>query len=209
MHIKSIFHFFSSVAAAVGINSVPVFGLLWSNWHFETAMMLYMINTLLAIPVTALMVRLTTKEESAFFPNGTATNRIQTRRRMLEGYWIFAGGFSAFAAFFLCCFLFLVLKLPFDLEAIRNGVLYSAAFLLLGFISHLVFRPVITLQEAEKVLEGTMGRVALIFLAVFCGFWLATISEAWFIVPFALLKTISDIGEPIQSANALRKKFST
>lgn len=43
-----------------------------------------------------------------------------------------------------------------------------------------------------------MGKTALLFIGVFIGAFLSAYEKAWFVIPFIVLKTIADIGEPIQ-----------
>ncbi len=44
-----------------------------------------------------------------------------------------------------------------------------------------------------------MGRVALLYLAVFAGFCAAPFHSYGFLLPFIGLKTVVDVGQPIQA----------
>jgi hypothetical protein len=52
------------------------------------------------------------------------------------------------------------------------------------------------------LLERSMGRVALLYLAVVGGVFLTLMVEQWFVLPFAVLKTIVDLTTPIQAFRA-------
>ena len=55
-----------------------------------------------------------------------------------------------------------------------------------------------SLKKSEFFLTRSLGRVFLLFLAVFIGIFLAAYADKWFVIPFIALKTIADIGEQIQ-----------
>jgi len=62
----------------------------------------------------------------------------------------------------------------------------------------------LTLAKTENYLKQSMGRVALLFLAVFIGIFVALFVDKWFVIPFIALKTIVDIGGFMQT---LKSRF--
>nr|HMQ55275.1 hypothetical protein [Anaerolineae bacterium] len=63
----------------------------------------------------------------------------------------------------------------------------------------------LSLVRAEKLTEQSMGRAALLYLAVFMGICAAPFLTNGFLLPFIGLKTIADVGQPIQALLEHRK----
>jgi len=193
MSLKPIVHLITNIGAALGINLIPVAGLVWSHWTAEMMMIFYLLETILAAPLVALRIHWL-----APLREDRANGKVYTRRALLSGYGIFVVGFLLVSAIFIGAFFFLVLKVSLDFTALGNGLLQLTLFLLIGFVIDLVLRRPLSMVQAEKLANGSMGRVALLFLAVFCGVWLAGIEDRWFVWPFVALKTTVDVGEGIQ-----------
>jgi hypothetical protein len=193
MQLKSIVSIITTIGATLGINLIAVTGLVWSQWTAETTMVFYLLETLLASPLVALRIHWL-----APLSEERAKGKVYTRRELLAGYGVFVGGFLLASAIFMAAFFFMILKVSLDFAALGNGLLRLAPFLLISFVTDLVLRRPLTMPQAERLAEGSMGRVALLFLAVFCGIWLAGIEDRWFVWPFVALKTVVDVGGSIQ-----------
>jgi hypothetical protein len=55
------------------------------------------------------------------------------------------------------------------------------------------------LAAGEAWVAQSLGRVFLLFLAVFVGVFAASFSNDWFVMPFIALKTIVDLGTHAQA----------
>ena len=100
---------------------------------------------------------------------------------------------------FLAVFIFLVFKQPIDLAEIGNTLVWISAFLALEVVGDwLLLRPM-TLAASEGYLKHSMGRVVVLFLSVFIGSFLAFFSNGYFVIPFIILKTLTDIAVVIEN----------
>jgi len=80
---------------------------------------------------------------------------------------------------------------------IAFGLKFILAFQLLEFFSNLFLLRPLSLKEAEYFLSYSLGGMAVIFLSIFLGFFAAVIGISVFL-PFIVLKTFIDIGQPVQ-----------
>ena len=193
MPLKSIISIITTIGAALGINLIPVAGLVWSHWTAETMMSFYLLETILAAPLVALRIHWL-----APLYEERANGKVYTRRELLAGYGVFVAGFLLASAIFMAAFFFMILKVSLDFAVLGDGLRRLVPFLLISFVADLALRRPLTMPQAERLAEGSMGRVALLFLAVFCGIWLAGIEDRWFVWPFVALKTVVDVGGSIQ-----------
>jgi hypothetical protein len=179
---------------ALGINAVPVVGMFAADWSVETAMLLYLLENLIGIPLAALLVRLLAP------PREDAPGmRVRLRREILNTYLIVALGFSLGSAVFILLVTYRTTNGQLDLTGLRTGLSAIALFAFLGFLIDLVYMRPLSLPRAEKVLERSLGRIFLLYLAVFVGMFLAIFGLASFFIPFVVLKTLVDIGYLLQA----------
>ncbi len=98
----------------------------------------------------------------------------------------------------MSAFIFLVLKTKIQFEEVLTALIWIFGFQALAFFGDLLmFRP-LSLAQAGIFLKRSMGRVALLFLSVFLGIFLAAVADKWFVIPFVVLKTCVDVSEQIQ-----------
>jgi hypothetical protein len=186
--------------AALGVNAVPALGFFVAGWSAATAMTLYLLETLLGGALIALRVRLTAPRTEE------APGRKPRRRdELLLVYLSVVVLFSIVAAAFMGFFLYLKPQIAPDMPALRLGLAAMAAFLLLDFVGGLLWQRSLTLVRTESLMERSLGRVALLYFAVFLGVILAAFDVRWFLLPFIGLKTVADVGEPIQAMWAGRR----
>ena len=220
---KTVLQAISSAVAALGINAIPAGIVLFGGQSAETAMILYFLENILVILFTAARVRLLAPAHDEAYAR-PAPDRTQTksngrivlqrqitrnRRTLLAGYLIFSLSFSVGTGVFLFLFLFLILGANISGTVIISGMAGIAGFQLFGFVTDLFLLGRLSPGHAEMLLQHSMGRVALLYVAVGLGVFLALIVEQWFILPFAVLKTIVDLVVPIQGLRArnLRPKL--
>jgi len=206
--------------AALGINAIPAGIVLFGGQSAETAMVLYFLENLLSILFTATRVRILAPAHDSAYASAApdqiqlkAAGRIvvqkqvaHDRRSLLEGYLIFSVSFSAVSGIFLFLFLYLILGASLSGTVILSGLAGIAGFQLLSFATDLFLSDRLSPRGAEVLLERSMGRVALLYLAVGVGAFLAVMVEKWFILPFAVLKTLADLAAPIQALGARNQR---
>ena len=216
MSSKAVLQAIPSVVAALGVNTIPAGIVLVGGQSAETAMILYFLENILLILFTAARVRiLAPAHDEAYSSTTLDYTRIKVNDRivfqghtprdrgtLLTGYLIFSLSFSLGTGVFLFFFLFLILGANISSTVIIAGMGGIAAFQLFNFVTDLFLLGRLSSRRAEKFLEHSMGRVALLYLAVAVGVFLTLIVEKWFVLPFAVLKTIVDLAglAPIFSA---------
>lgn len=183
----------TSAISALGINSIPAIGLFVAGWTPQTAMLLYLLENLVAVLLGALLVHLLVPSREE-----TPGSKPRDRRTVLNTFLLVAITFSVGSSIFMAFFLFKDPGARPELDAVRAGLAGILAFQLFGFLSDFVWLRPLSLVQGEKLLERSLGRVFLLYLAVFVGIFLALFSDRWFLVPFVGLKTMVDVGQPIQ-----------
>lgn len=190
----------------LGRNSIPL-GVFWFGGSAETAMILYFLEMIIAILLAALIVRLRAPAEDPGYHsiasmqlrskiNGQVMQTFQpgNRRRLLEGFAIFSLAFGVAPGLFIGIFLFGILKADISLTVVLSGLGGIVFFQLVHFFMSLFRQHEMTPEDAANIIHASMGRSAVIFLSCFAGVFLAAFVTDWFIVPFAVLKTITDVG---------------
>lgn len=131
------------------------------------------------------------------------SNQVQTRADLIQSFLILAGGFAAGAGVFLLAITLIsrMLDLAATGRVLGPSLLTLSAILLIGLVVDVILLRQASPAQAELWIQQSLGRVFLIYLAVFIGTVLAVFFQAmWFVTPFIVLKTIVDIGGPIQQA---------
>ena len=90
-------------------------------------------------------------------------------------------------------FVFFILHAEISSATIVSGITGIAAFQIGSFISGFFTMGELTPESASNFLNQNMGRSALIYFSVFAGMLLAAFARNWFLIPFAILKTIADV----------------
>ena len=220
MRSRTVLQAIPPAVAALGINAIPAGIVLLRGQSAETAMVLYFFENLLSILFTASRVRiLAPAHDRAYASAAPDQTRLKVagrivvqkqvahdRRSLLEGYLIFSLSFSVVSGVFLFLFLYLILGASISVTVILSGLVGIAGFQLLNFVTDLFLLGHLSPRGAEVLLERSMGRVALLYLAVGAGAFLALMEEKWFILPFAVLKTIADLAAPIQALGARNQR---
>lgn len=180
-------------AAALGVNAVPAAAVFGAGAPAETAMVLYFLENLVIVLLTALLVRLLAPARDETSPNH------RTRRSLLSTYLMVALGFTLINGLFIALFVGVFLDVSIPRAALVGGVALIVVFAAAGTIIALVRLRPLSLAAAETVLERTLGRVFLLHLGVFIGVFLAAAVGSWFVWPFIVLKTVTDVGQAIQA----------
>lgn len=191
MKIKTIIGFIFSLIAVLGINFIPLE--MWLNRNFSGgyAMIIYALENVFAIIFAVIFVLL-------FAPKSERAEKLRTRWEILQIYLVIAVGLSVASGIFIASFLFLILKMSIAFSAIQTAMIWILGFQGIEFIGNILMLRPFSLKKSEFFLTRSLGRVFLLFLAVFIGIFLAAYADKWFVIPFIALKTIADIGEQIQ-----------
>ncbi|MCB9100538.1 MAG: hypothetical protein H6632_13425 [Anaerolineales bacterium] len=222
----------TAILSALGVNAVPAIGFFGLGWSWETTLVLYLLETVLGIPFVALRIRLLSPAQEdvigASLPDSWTTHNKKSgakviryawptadgvryeRAGLLQSYLLVVVSFSAVLSVFILVFLFLIMQVQLDWAAFRSGLLGILIFQLVGFLADLVWLRPLSLAQAEKLGEQSMGRAALLYVAVFAGLCAASFHPYGFLLPFIGLKTMVDVGQPIQAMwNYRRRAGST
>lgn len=191
LNVKSIIGFLISLVSVLGINFIPLEIWLYRSFSGETTMIIYWVESLLALLLGVGFVRL-------FAPPRDETGKLRTRGQVLQLYLLLGLVFGLGGGFFMCVFIFLVLKAKVAFAAVWTAIIWIFGFQILEFIGALLMLRPLTLLKAQLFLNRSLGRIFLLYLCVFVGIGIAFFVEKWFILPFIILKTIVDIGEQIQ-----------
>ena len=195
-----------SFITALGRNAIPIGVVMFGGSSVQTAMTLYFLETLVAIILAAIFVRLRAPAEdpgyasissthSKIISNGHVSYRYQTgsRRTLIQNFLLVSLAFSIIPGIFMVFFVFLILHADVSYATITSGLAGIAAFQVVNFITEFFVFGVLTPESASNFLNQSMGRSALIYFSVFAGMILAVFARSWFLIPFAALKTIADV----------------
>ena len=193
MRIKVTLRLLAAEITAIAINVVPLALWLYEDYSAEATMLIYGLECAAAIAFAALFVLIASPP---YDPEGTA--KYKRKGKLISDFLVVSVGLLAATTVFMSAFLFLVLRAQIQLSVLVWAFMIVLAFQFAEFIIDIFTLRPLPLRKAEHYLTRSMGRSALLFMGIFLGIFLAGIVNEWFVVPFIVLKTIVDIGEPIQ-----------
>lgn len=193
MRVRSTLRLAVAEVAAVATNIIPL-----ALWHFDdlsakAAMLVYAFEALFAVVFAILCIQLISP---AYDPEGNA--KYKRKSKLIADFSIIAFGFLGVLGVFVGVFLFLLLGVDFDLRTIAFALAIVLTFQVAEFFVDVVTLRPLPLEKAEFLLSNSMGKTAVLFFGVFFGVFLAGFVNEWFVLPLVALKTIVDIGEPIE-----------
>ncbi|MFZ1699288.1 MAG: DUF6498-containing protein [Pyrinomonadaceae bacterium] len=205
MGVRTAVGFVIGLIAVLGINFIPFEMLYYGDFSGESAMAFYAAENLVTVGFATAFVLLfaPVREKNPDYERrdellkkhpAFPIDRFREKKEILKLYLVFSLGFTAASLIFLTAFIAIVLKTEIQFSEILGGMAWLSAFLLIQYIGDLIGLRPFTLAKAEALLKQSMGRVALLFLAVFAGIFLALLVDRWFVFPFIALKTLVDIG---------------
>lgn len=198
------------LAQLLGLNAVPVLGLLWGAWSPATALALYWCENVLGSALVAVRIamhreatgkrghdrpQLGLRVGGALRVGGRSRRRGRAPRTLLGEFLWATGVFCVAHGLFLWLLLALVLRVDLDLAGLRNGVTALVALQLAGFaldFPRLGERP---FAWIKALAERSVARVVLVHLAILGGAFLSfgrPHPERFFVV-FGALKSASDL----------------
>jgi hypothetical protein len=199
----------------LGVNAVPALGVFAGGWSAETAMLVYLLETLTMIVLSALRVRLlapareeTAGESSPLLAGVTATtpagsrlltgNKPRDRRQILEGFLVVSFGFAGVSGVFIAVFLLLILKAPIAGSDVATGLAAILVFQLFELVADLILWRRLSLAQSETLLLQSLRRAFVLYFGVFIGLCGAAYAGSWFVTPFIVLKTLMDLGTQVE-----------
>jgi hypothetical protein len=198
----------------LGVNAVPALGVFAGGWPAETAMLVYLLETLTMIALSALRVRLlapareeTAGEPSPLLAGVTATpvgatslmgNKPRDRRQILEGFLVVSFGFAGVSGVFIAVFLLLILKAPIAGSDVAAGLAAILVFQLFELVADLILWRRLSLAQSETLLLQSLRRAFVLYFGVFAGLCGAAYAGSWFVIPFIVLKTLMDLGTQVE-----------
>lgn len=220
MNFKNIAQTLVSAATLLGVNAIPAGVVLAWGKSTQTGMVLYFLETVLSIMFTVAFVLLRAPAEDAGYAaiastrttqvtNGRTVNRYQAgnRRSLIEGFLLFSFGFGVIPAIFLGFWIFVVAHVDLAWSAVGSALSGIFAIQLINLVVDLIVFPKVTPDGASSIINQSMGRVAVIYVSVFAGLIIAMLfSVGWFILPFAILKTLADLSFLIRRNSAIQSQ---
>lgn len=191
MKARKIIGFVLSLISTIGINFIPLEMWLYADFSGAQSMILYWLESVSAFVLAIAFVLL-------FAPKSDLTSKVRTRLSVIKLYLLPAITFSSGAAVFFFFIVFKELASEIDLTEIATSMKWIAGFLLLESVADALLVRRLTLLQAQLYLNRSLGRIFLFFLSVFIGYFLILFGVGWFVVPFIVLKTISDVGVHVE-----------
>ena len=191
---------------SLGINAIPAGVVLVWGKSLATSMVLYYLETLAATVLAILFILLRAPADDPGYseivavrpdvPAGYARVRGRqpgNRAGLIQLFLIVSFGFGILpGAFFI--FWMAYAHANISLPAVASGITGMIMFQLFYFIVELLHSRFLTPAAASSLIDQNIRRVFLIYFSVFGGMILALFFAInWFIIPFAILKTVSDL----------------
>ncbi|HEX8368823.1 MAG TPA: DUF6498-containing protein [Pyrinomonadaceae bacterium] len=182
---KSTFKLIISEITAVALNVIPLALWFFEDYTVETIVALYALESVLAMVFAVLCVLLLAPRE-------------RYKWKIIRDF-VLIFGFCTFVILVFPAHLIFVLKqgAGVTLPAVIFGLKFILAFQLFEFFSNLYLLRPLSLKESEHLLSYSFGGMAVIFVSIFLGFFAAAIGLSVYL-PFIVLKTFIDIGQPVQ-----------
>lgn len=194
----------SRLLRAVGLNAVPLGGLTLGGWSSATVLALYWLETVMALPVVALLIavhRRRTRANGHYRAHFAAGAEEGDKPGSLLGEVLLYGGVFCLAhGLFLTLFLgFLLPRLDPALEVnfsqLRNGLLVVLVILAIAFARDLVGIGERRFEWIKEEARGLLGRAVLVHLAIIGGVWLGAVTDkpVFLLLVFGSLKLLADV----------------
>jgi hypothetical protein len=190
---RSSFRLIVAEIVAIAINVIPLWLWFFDDLSAESTMLIYAVEALAAVLFAILCVFLISPSHD---PDGRG--KYKKKGKLIADFSVIAFGFLGVLGIFVGLFLFLILKIEVDLGSILVAVAIVLAFQVAELLVDILTLRPLSLKKAEFLLSRSMGKTAVLFFGVFFGIFLAAWVNEWFVIPLVVLKTIIDIGEPIE-----------
>jgi hypothetical protein len=191
---KSKLKLLISEITAIAVNVIPLALWFFEDYAVETIVVLYALEGVLAMLFALLCVLLLAPPEQ----RDEKICKTHVKREIIKSFLMTLGFGTIVVLAFPATVIFLVKQgAGVSLSAIAFGLQFILAFQLLEFFSNLYLLRPLSLKEAESLLAFSFGGIAVIFVSIFLGFIAAGFGISVYL-PFIVLKTIIDVGQPVQ-----------
>jgi len=191
---KSTFKLIISEITAIALNVIPLALWFFEDYTVETIVVLYALEGVLAMVFAVLCVILLAARDER--DDKIRKNRFKWK---IVRDFVLIFGFSTFVILAFPAHVIFLLKqgAGVTLPAVIFGLKFILAFQLLDFFSNLYLLRPLSLKESQHLLSYSFGGMAVMFVSIFLGFFAAAIGISVYL-PFIVLKTFIDIGQPVQ-----------
>jgi hypothetical protein len=191
---KSTFKLIISEITAIALNVIPLALWFFEDYTVETIVVLYALESVLAMVFAVLCVILLAGRDE----RGEKILQARYRWKIVRDF-VLIFGFSTFVILaFPAHVIFLVKQgAGVTAAAVIFGLKFILAFQLLEFFSNLYLLRPLSFKQSEHLLSYSFGGMAVMFVSIFLGFFAAAMGISVYL-PFIVLKTFIDIGQPVQ-----------
>jgi len=204
-------HLIISYFSTLGRNAIPLGVVVFGGSSTQTAMVLYLLETVIGILLSALVVRLRAPAKDSAYASLASTqmkittngrtvyrNHAGDRRSLIQNFLIFSLTFSLVPGLFMVAFVFAILEAQVSSTTILYGTAGIFVFQLLNFGREYFFFRDMSPESANGLLTNSSSRAAVLYFSVFIGMILAAFVRDWFLIPFAVLKTLTELPRPFK-----------
>lgn len=185
MKHKSAFKLIISEITAVAINVIPLALWFFEDYTVETVVVLYALESVLTMVFAVLCVLF-------------LAPRDRYKWKIIKDF-VLIFGFSTFVILAFPATVIFLLKqgAGVTLAAVVFGLKFILAFQLLEFFSNLYLLRPLSFKQSQHLLSYSFGGMAVLFISIFLGYLAAAFNISPYL-PFIVLKTFIDIGQPVQ-----------
>lgn len=194
MKRNSKFKLIISEITAVAINIIPLALWFFEDYSVETIVVLYALESVLAMIFALLCVLLLSAAKES-----SDDGKFRTKSEVVKSFLLVCGMGTLIVLVFPATFIFLFGKGEgVSFSDVKFALYFILAFQLFEFVSNLYLLRPLSLKEGEFLLSFSFGGIALLLISIFIGVFLTVFFNISVFLPFIILKTITDIGQPIQ-----------
>lgn len=182
---KSALKFIISEITAVALNVIPLALWFFEDYTVETIVVLYGLESVLAMVFAVLCVLF-------------LAPRDRYKWKIIKDF-VLIFGFSTFVILTFPAHVIFLMNQGAGVTpaAVIFGLKFILAFQLFEFFSNLYLLRPLSFKESQHLLSYSFGGMAVMFVSIFLGFFAAAIGISVYL-PFIVLKTFIDIGQPVQ-----------
>ena len=193
---KSTIKLIVSEIAALGTAVVPLALWFFEDYAIETLVVLYALESVMAMIFAVLCVPFLAPAQDFSFSN---FNLPRYKSKTLKDFILVCGGATLIILIFPATFIFLLGQgKGVSFEDLKFGFSIVICFQLFEFFCNLYLLRPLSIKQSEVFLSYSFGGIALILISMIIGVFLAVFFNISPFIPLIVLKTIGDIGQPIQ-----------
>lgn len=185
MKNKSTLKLIISEITAIALNVIPLGLWFFEDYPVETIVVIYALESVLAMVFAVLCVILLAPRE-------------RYKWKIIRDFVLIFGFSTLVILTFPAHVIFLMKQgAGVTLPAVIFGLQFILAFQLFEFFSNLYLLRPLSFKQSQHLLSHSFGGMAVMFVSIFLGFFAAAVGLSVYL-PFIVLKTFIDIGQPVQ-----------